>query len=266
MVRSFFKDTSMIRIVHREQAVGLGGPRALLMMAADPITFEGFFSATGSLDEPYARLRRTGMVLDALAFGPRDEAQRLTRRVRRMHARVRGELDAPAGPHPAGTPYAGDDPALLLWVLGCLVDSCALAFERYVRPLSDAEKDGYWADYRIVGREFGLGDDDMPPTWSAFQEYLRERLASSGLVVTPRARELGLEIVLRPPVPFALRPVVEVVNQVTIGLLPVPVRRQYGLRWDPVRALAARGGAEYLRRVALPLLPDRLRLVPSARG
>ena len=44
------------------------------------------------------------------------------------------------------------------------------------------------------------------------------------------------------------------------------VRRLYGFRWDPVRGAAVRGGAEYVRRLLLPLLPARLRLVPSGRS
>jgi uncharacterized protein (DUF2236 family) len=51
-----FDHTSVLRRVHREHVVGLGGPRALLMMAAHPVAFEGFFASTGSLDEPYERL------------------------------------------------------------------------------------------------------------------------------------------------------------------------------------------------------------------
>jgi hypothetical protein len=43
------------------------------------------------------------------------------------------------------------------------------------------------------------------------------------------------------------------------------VRRAYGLSWDPARAVALHGGAEYLRRVVVPLLPERLRLAPRAR-
>jgi hypothetical protein len=35
----------------------------------------------------------------------------------------------------------------------------------------------------------------------------------------------------------------------------------YALSWDPARALALRGGAEYAKRLVVPLLPDRLRYV-----
>jgi hypothetical protein len=47
---------------------------------------------------------------------------------------------------------------------------------------------------------------------------------------------------------------VELVNQITIGLLPADLRRQYGFSWDPVRAVALHGGAEYMRRVVMPAL------------
>src|SRR5688500_2018866 len=103
---SLFDDSSMLRRVHREQAVGLGGPRALLMMAADPVSFAGFFASTGALDDPYERLRRTAGVLDTIAWGEAATAERLTRRVRAMHGRVRGVLDEDAGPFPAGTPWS----------------------------------------------------------------------------------------------------------------------------------------------------------------
>src|ERR1044072_3677748 len=111
---SLFTDDSMLRRVIREQVVGLSGPRALLMQAAHPVAFAGFFAHTGSLDEPYERLARTARVLDMIACGPKEQAKAATRRVRAMHRRVRGELPAAVGRYPAGTPYAADDPSLLL--------------------------------------------------------------------------------------------------------------------------------------------------------
>ena len=61
------------------------------------------------------------------------------------------------------------------------------------------------------------------------------------------------------PVPLRARPMLEVANFVTVGLLPAKVRRMYGFSWDPARALMLRGGAEYTKRLVVPLLPDRLR-------
>jgi uncharacterized protein (DUF2236 family) len=261
MSESFFTDESMLRRVQREQVVGLSGPRALLMQAAHPVAFAGFFAHTGSLEAPYERLERTARVLGLIGFGDKAQAQRATRRVRAVHRTVRGELREPAGRFPAGTPYAADDPELTLWIVATLVDSALVVYERYVRSLSRAERDAYWQDYKVIGREFGLGDGDMPDAIEDLRDYVREMVAGPDLHVTDEARELALKIVMRPPVPLPARPMLELANFVTVGLLPARLRRMYGLSWDPARALALRGGAEYTKRLVVPLLPDRLRYV-----
>src|SRR5919206_4656706 len=91
-MRRYFDDHSLLREVVSHRLTALSGPRALLVMAAHPVAFAGFFAHTGALDDPYGRLRRTGRVLDAIAFGPRERADRLTAHVRAMHRRVTGEL------------------------------------------------------------------------------------------------------------------------------------------------------------------------------
>src|SRR5215218_7698 len=228
---SYFTDSSMLRRVHREWVVAFSGPRALLMQATHPVAFEGFFAHTGAMDEPYERLARTAKVMDTIAFGSREEADRATRRVRAMHRRVRGELAEPAGRFPAGTPYAADAPELLLWILATLADSALTVYPRYVRALDRDERDALWRDYKVVGRLFGLAETEMPGTIEDFDAYMRGMLESDVLHVTPEARELAVDIVMRPPVPVKLKPVLELVNQITIGLLPAKVRREFGFSW-----------------------------------
>jgi uncharacterized protein (DUF2236 family) len=263
MASGYFDDTSPLRELVGHRLTGLSGPRALLMMAAHPLAFAGFFAHTGALADPYARLERTARVLDAIAFGTRAEADRLTRRVRQIHGRVRGTLDAPAGRFPAGTPYRADDPELLLWILAALADSGMVVFGKYVGRL---DRDALWRDYRVVGERFGLAGDEMPATATELDAYLRAMLDGGDLCVTEPARRLAVDIVLRPPVPLHLRPLLELVNQTTVGLLPAPIRRMYGFSWDPVRSLALHGGAEYVKRVLVPVLPVRIARVPQARA
>jgi uncharacterized protein (DUF2236 family) len=265
-VEGYFSDASMLRRVVSERVVALAGPRTLLLQAAHPVAFAGFFAHTGALDEPYRRLERTAQVMNTIAFGTRADADRATRRVRAMHRRVRGVLPEPAGPYPAGTPYAADDPALLLWILAAIADSAMLVYPRYVRPLEPAEREALWQDYKVVGRLFGLAANEMPDTARDFDDYMTEMLEGGALHLTPEARELGIQIVMHPPVPLRFRPLLELINQITVGLLPASIRRQYGLRWDPAREVALHGGAQYIRRVLVPLLPPRMRLIPSARA
>jgi uncharacterized protein (DUF2236 family) len=254
----YFNDDSMLRRVQREMVVALAGPRALLMQAAHPVAFAGFFEATTMLDDPYPRLERTARVLSAIAWGTEAEADAATRPVRAVHRRVRGSL-------PDGTSWRANDPELLLWIIATLVDSNLLVYERYVGRLSRGEKEAYWQDFRLLAKHFDLHFKDTPKDFDAFEAYMAGMLASGDLDVGPQARALAVDIVMRPPVPLQFRPALELVNQITVGLLPPEIRRLYGFSWDPVRGLAVRGGQEYLRRLVVPLLPQRLRLSPAAR-
>jgi uncharacterized protein (DUF2236 family) len=255
----YFDDSSLLREVVGHRLTGLSGPRALLVMAAHPVAFAGFFAHTGALDEPYERLQRTVRVLRLIGFGDKAEAQRATARVRDIHTRVHGTLSEPAGRFPAGTPYSAEDPDLLLWILACMADSALVVYERSVRSLRRDERDAFWQDYKVIGREFGLRDADMPEAIEGFDLYMNDMVEGDDLFVTDEARELALEIVMSPPVPLHARPMLELANFVTVGLLPPKVRRMYGFSWDPARALVLRGGAEYAKRVVVPLLPDRWR-------
>jgi uncharacterized protein (DUF2236 family) len=132
----YFDDESILRRVHRERAIALSGPRALLMQAAHPLAVTGLLAHSSALEEPYERLARTARTLDVIGFGSRAEADAVTRRVRTMHRRVSGTLPKRVGRYPAGTPYRADDPELLLWILFTLVDSGIVVYRRYVGALS----------------------------------------------------------------------------------------------------------------------------------
>jgi uncharacterized protein (DUF2236 family) len=259
----YFDDTSVLRRVHREHVVALSGARALLMQAAHPVAFAGFFMSTGALGDPYARLQRTARVIDLIIWGSRADADAATAAVRRVHATKRGTLPETVGIFEAGTPWAADDPALLLWIIATLADSAWVVYERYVEPLSRADKDAYWRDMTILGELFGLHHEEMPQTSLALERYVQEMLDGDVLFVSDQARELGTQIVLHPPVPLLAKPLLELANFITVGLLPSRIRRQYRLGWDPLRAVTLRVGAQYTRRLLIPLLPGRVRYRPD---
>ena len=263
----YFASDSMLRRVQGERVLMISGPRALLMQAAHPLAVEGLLAHTTGLDDPYNRLRRTAEVMNAIGFGTREDADRMTRRVRAMHRRVRGTLASDAGPFPAGTPYAADDPALLMWVLFSLVDSGFDVYERFVATMSPREKERYWGDFRIVGNLFGLDDSEMPANVAELDDYRRDIYASGHLHVTDWAREQAREIVFQPPVSPPLRPLVEAVNFITVALLPKGIRDQYDffpLPPAPVRQLAVNAYASYIKRAVLPFVPGRLRRLSPA--
>lgn len=252
----------------RERALALSGPRALLMQAAHPLAVAGLLAHSGSLEDPYVRLARTAQVLNTITFGPRGEADRMTRRVRAMHRAVSGRLPEAVGTYAAGTPYRADDPELLLWILYTLVDSAVVVYSTYVGRLGATDQAELWEDYKVIGRLFGLRARQMPQTLSALRDYGREMLGGHELHVGDWARRRAREIVLEPPVSPLARPLVETVNFITIALLPDRIRAQYGFAALPPAALRKAlvgAGALYVRRGVLPVLPPHLRQVPAAR-
>ncbi len=265
----YFDDSSMLRRVHRERALALAGPRALLMQAAHPLAVSGLLAHSTAVDDPYERLARTADVMGTIGFGERADADRVSRTVRAMHRRVSGKLREPVGPYPVGTGYRADDPELLMWVLFTLVDSGLVVYRTYVGSLSREEEAAYWEDYRVVGRLFGLRVRDMPRTLADLDDYRRSMLEGDSLYVTDWARERARAIVLDPPVPWMAQPLLETVNFITIALLPDRIRNEYGFAPVPpafLRKALVRAGGEYVKRAVVPFLPDRLRLVPAARA
>ena len=93
-----------------------------------------------------------------------------------------------------------------------MADSALVVYQRYVRSLARDERDAFWQDYKVIGREFGLRDADMPEEIEDFELYMDEMVEGDDLFVTDEARELALQIVMRPPVPLRARPMVEVAN------------------------------------------------------
>ena len=175
-----------------------------------------------------------------------------------MHARVSGELSEDVGAYPAGTPYRADDPELLLWVLFTLFDSAAVVYRAYVGSIARADEARPVDDYRVVGGLFGLQPGQMPETLAEVDSYRRRDARGRPAARQRVGSRAGREIVFEPPAPLLARPLVEAANLITIALLPERIRREYrfaSVPPQPVRGLLVAGGAEYVKRAVLPLLP-----------
>ena len=55
MPDGYFTDDSMLRRIHRERAVALSGPRALLMQATHPLAVSGLLAHSNALDASLAQ-------------------------------------------------------------------------------------------------------------------------------------------------------------------------------------------------------------------
>ncbi len=249
--------------VNREAILLLGGGRALLMQVAHPLVAAGVAAHSRFRDQPLQRLQRTLDLTLTITFGSAAAAIAAVRRIERVHGGVRGALPAAVGSFRRGRRYAAGDPRLLFWVHATLVDSALRTYERFVQPLSPAARRRYYEESKIVARLFGVPERLIPPTWSAFERYMRDMLAGDVLAVGPEGRAIA-DSILDPPLPIGLRQVVSASGFFTAGLLPPALRTRYGLEWSAGREQALAASAAAIR-AALPLLPAPLRYFPHAR-
>jgi uncharacterized protein (DUF2236 family) len=132
--------------LHREVVLLAGWGRAILLQIAHPLVAQGVADHSGFASERWARvarLKRTIGAMLALTFGTPEESAEAAAAINRIHDRVHGRLPQPAGAFAPGSHYSAHDPALLAWVHVTLVDTFLLTYERFVAPLTAAERDRY---------------------------------------------------------------------------------------------------------------------------
>lgn len=245
-----FPHDSVVRRVNGERVLLLGGGRALLMQLAHPSVAQGVAEHSDFQRDPFARLRGTLDAVFTIVFGTADEASQVAASVRAVHTRV------------TGPGYNANDPALLLWVHATLVDTALRMYTRFVGGLSADEAEEYYQQSKLVAALLGCPESAQPADLAEFREYVRSMVGS--LVVGDQARALAREV-LHPRAPRVVEPAFEVARQLTVGLLPPPLRAGYGLRWDGPRA-AVLDAAARSSRLVLPRLPGFVRRGPIPSG
>ena len=87
----YFPESSMLRRVHEQRAVGLMyGQRALGIGTISPVNFLGTLIHTRNPERPFERLARTGKAFETIFFGSREEADQVLASVHRQHEKVKG--------------------------------------------------------------------------------------------------------------------------------------------------------------------------------
>jgi uncharacterized protein (DUF2236 family) len=247
----------------REPLLILGGGRALLMQAADPLVAQGAIDFSAYAEDPFGRLMRTIRWVTMVTYGTRAEAAAASQIVNRMHLRVRGAL--PGGNdtrvQKPGTPYDAMQPDLLRWVHASFVDTMLVAHDAFVGGLSDAERTQFVREWDAVADLMHVPRRLLWRSHRELRAYV-DRQVARGVALPGAGSRLVSRTVLRPPLPSPwLRPGWDVVAFTTVGLLPAAVRRGYGILWTPAHTAAHRALCLTLRRTH-DRLPQRLRMSP----
>jgi uncharacterized protein (DUF2236 family) len=258
----FFPPDSMMWRASREMIALLVGGRALLMQIAHPKVAAGVAAHSHFKADPLSRLQRTMHTMWSITFDDSATARASLERIGRVHGKVRGVVGH-GEPSFAGAPYQASDPELLLWVHATLIDSGMLAYDCFVAPFPQQEARQYYEDSKILARLFDIPESIVPASLADFQEYMNAMIAGNQIAVESTARSLSKDILY--PSPWVLKPGGPIFRLITAGLLPPKLRAAYGLDWDERRKrrfdLAVR-----TIRLARPLVPRLLRIVPHARA
>jgi uncharacterized protein (DUF2236 family) len=252
--------------LHREVVLLAGWGRAILLQIAHPLVAQGVADHSGFAAERWARvgrLKRTVGAMLALTFGTPEESAAAAAGINRIHDRVHGRLPQPAGAFSSGSNYSAHDPALLAWVHVTLVDTFLLTYERFVGPLTAAERDRYCREACHTAPLLGIPPDALPHTADELFTYMERMLASGEIAVTDTARRLADEIVSC-ALPWPAWPFLTMARLPTIGLLPRSIREAYGFEWTrgQERALGVLAAAV---RCGIVVAPPLLRWWPAAR-
>lgn len=238
--------------VHVEPVLWVGGFRALLLQSLHPRVMRGTAQNSALLDpdQAWQRFQRTAEFVGVRTFGTTAEVERAGRRVRRLHARLRGyDPDT-------GTEFALDDVENLLWVHCGEIDSYVDVAQR-AGIIDDAEADRYIAESRVAATVVGIPPELAPDSRAALDAYFARMRPQ--LYACREATE-GLLRMFAPPLPGALRalkPAAPPVAMLAIASLPRWARRLYGFPGLPTTDLGATITLRVLRAITagLPDLP-----------
>jgi uncharacterized protein (DUF2236 family) len=237
--------------INRE-AVLLGcGPAALLLQIAHPSVARGVAEHSNFESDPWKRLHGTINTTLALVFGDGPAAERAVRRLNRVHGGIRGEG------------YRAMDPELLLWVQSTLIVTSVAAYQRWVGPLTAAEKEQFWQEARRVGVRLGIGLDLSPRDWPGLEAYWEWMLSPDGPIkVSDVALRLAPSII-RPPFPLVPGLAIDLLTLPGFALLPPRIRQNYGIAWSTNRERTAIA-LGYAVRSWTRVIPLPLRSMPQA--
>ncbi|MCO6008366.1 DUF2236 domain-containing protein [Actinoallomurus purpureus] len=244
----YFEDGDLIRAVGREGVLIAAGGAASLLQTAHPKIAQGVYDHSHTAQDPLGRLKGTMQWVYAVEFGSREEAERLSDVVRRMHLRVAGE------------DYRADDPELQVWVAATLFATAVHAYRLLFRELTTEELETYYEQSKVFATILGCPYAMMPASYEDFREYYARTLAS--LRISDASRAIAHQV-LHPRLPGGRlnEPALAAIRLLTVGLMPDPIRRQYGWRWDRARQARFHLLIRALRLV-YPRLPLPIRTLP----
>jgi uncharacterized protein (DUF2236 family) len=229
------------------------------MQVSHPSVGAGVSQHSNFNEDPWGRLLRTLDYTSAMVYGGPELAWQVGRRVRAMHSRIEGV-------RPDGVRYRALDPEPFAWVHATLAESIVRGHELFCpRPLQPKEVERFWSEWRWLGRLVGIGQGDLPESWSELLAYF-DLMVERELQDTEAAQDViaALRDPAPPPLPWMRESAWRLVRWpwtragalATIGMLPPALRERLGIRWSATKQLRFRALGR-LSRASGPLMPPQ---------
>jgi len=236
------------RVYKNPIALAIGGVAAVLLEFADARIRSGVWDHSTYKADPIGRSKRTGVAAMVGVYGPQSAARRVIQGVTNMHARVTGET-------PKGEAYKALDPELLDWVSATAGYGFLNAYDRFVSPLSEADKTRFYGEAGPVARLYGV---QHSPTSTADFLAMMDRLVDR-FEPHPIVGEFLAIIQSGQAAPGTPKGLHRALARASVSLLPPIVRRklELGREYDLTTAdrVALKLAGVLADRIAIPGSP-----------
>ncbi|MBC6457947.1 oxygenase MpaB family protein [Actinomadura sp. HBU206391] len=249
MSNGIFHENDPVHVIAREGILIATGGAASLLQTAHPGVAQGVYDHSYTAQDPLRRLQHTMGWVYTVACGTRDEAEQVSAIVRRLHDKV------------TGPDYRASDPELQVWVAATLFAVSAQAYELIFRHrFTAAELEVHYQQSKIFATILGCPEEALPADYPDFREYYADMLNT--LRISDASRAIA-DQVLHPDLPKVFEPGLMAIRLITAGLMPEPIREQYGWTWNASRQARFRLLMGILSFV-YPRLPLSVRTLPRS--
>jgi uncharacterized protein (DUF2236 family) len=233
----------------------------LLLQVAHPTVGAGVNDFSDFEHRPWERLLRTLDWVSLLIYGGHD-AVAAGRRLRAIHKGFRGTRED-------GASYYALEPDAYAWVHATLIESYLAGHAHFGRPMTPAEAERFYLEYRGLGRLVGVREHDLPEDLAGFRSYF-DQMTRTELTHTTSVQRV-LQSVRAAPRPPALPLPGAVWRTIRfpagralwiggIGLLPPHLRDRFGITWTRSDERIFRSAGRTTRGLT-PLMPRRLQVM-----
>lgn len=242
-----FQDDDVIRRITREGILIASGGAASILQTSHPGVGQGVYDHSYTFKNPLARLQNTMEWLYAVQFGSEEEAEIISSFARRMHDTVNGP------------DYDAQDAEPQVWVGATLFDVSLRFYQALFGRLGPDEIEEFYQQTRVYAQLMGAPAEAQPQDFAEFKVYYRKQLDSFEL--TEASKKVAHQLLYADHLPLYMRPGMGAIRLLTAGLMPEPLRTQYGWEWNAARERRFIMLVNALR-IVYPRLPLSVRTLP----